>query len=111
MTNFWKALSEFSPPVAETPEYRLYYDIETGKPYALSMDKPKGDYIVISKEQFESVILSRIRIKDGTIKYIDFRPKNVLKLQLDSEGEFTTVENDMMIVSTTGDRYSIKKHE
>jgi len=111
MTNFWKALAEFAPPVVETPEYRLYYDIETGKPYSLSMEKPKGDYIVISKEQFESVILSRIRIKDGAIKYIDFRPKNVLKLQCDADGEFTTITNDMMIVSSTGDRYSIKKHE
>ena len=111
MTNFWKALSEFAPPVVETPEYRLYYDIETGKPYALSMDKPKGDYIVISKEQFESVILSRIRIKDGAIKYIDFHVKNVLKLQCDADGEFITVPNDMMIVATIGDRYSIKQHE
>jgi hypothetical protein len=111
MTNFFKALEEFIPPVVEQLEYRIYYDIETGKPYSLSTEKLKGEYIVVSKEQFESVILSRIRIKDGAIKYIDFRPKNVLKLQLDSEGEFTTVANDMMIVSTTGDRYSIKKHE
>lgn len=111
MTNFFKALAEFKPHVAEPPEYRIYYDAETGVPYSLSMEKPEGTYIVVTKEQFETVILKRIRIKDGAIKYIDFHPRNVLKLQLDSEGEFTTVPKDMMIVSTTGDRYSIKKHE
>ena len=111
MTNFFKALAEFTPPVVETPEYRLYYDTTTGIPYSLSTEKPNGDYIVITKEQFESVILSRIRIKDGAIKYVDFHPKNVLKLQHDTDGEFTTVLNDMMIVSTTGDRYSIKRHD
>jgi hypothetical protein len=111
MTNFFKALEEFTPPVVEQLEYRIYYDIETGKPYSLSTEQLKGDYIVVSKEQFESVILSRIRIRDNKIKYIDFQPKNVLKLQCDTDGEFTTITNDMMIVSTTGDRYSIKKHE
>ena len=111
MTNFFQAVAEFVPPVVEQPEYRIYYDVETGVPYSLSMEKPEGTYIVVTKEQFETSILSRIRIKDGVIKYIDFRPLNVLKLQRDVDGEFTTVKNDMMIVSTTGDNYSIKKHE
>ena len=111
MTNFFQAVAEFKPQVAETLEYRIYYDAETGVPYSLSMEKPEGNYIVVTKEQFETTILTRIRIKDGTIKYIDFSPHNVLKLQYDPTGEFTTVTNDMMIVSTTGDNYSIKKHE
>ena len=111
MTNFFQALAEFKPHVAESPEYRIYYDAETGVPYSLSTEKPEGAYIVVTKEQFETVILTRIRIKDGAIKYIDFRPRNVLKLQLDADGEFTTVPKDMMIVSTSGDRYSIKRHE
>ena len=111
MTNFFQAVAEFVPPVVEPLEYRIYYDPETGVPYSLSMEKPEGAYIVGTKEQFETVILKRIRIKDGAIKYIDFHPRNVLKLQRDSDGEFTTVRNDMMIVSTTGDNYSIKKHE
>ena len=111
MTNFFQAVAEFVPPVVEQPEYRIYYDVETGVPYSLSMEKPEGTYIVVTKEQFETSILSRIRIKDSVIKYLDFHPQNVLKLQRDSTGEFCTVTNDMMIVSTTGDKYSIKKHE
>ena len=109
--NFFKALAEFVLPATEPPEYRIYYDKETGKPYALSMENPEGTYIVVTKEQFETLILNRILIKNGEIKYIDFHVKNVLKLQHDPAGEFTTVTNDMMIVSTTGDNYSIKKHE
>ena len=54
MTNFFKALAEFKPHVAEPPEYRIYYDAETGVPYSLSTEKPEGTYIVVTKEQFES---------------------------------------------------------
>ena len=111
MTNFFKALAEFSPPVAEEPEYRIYYDTETGIPYALSMEKPEGTYVTVTKEQFETAILNRIRIRDGVIKNLDFYPKSVLKLQRDPDGEFTTVTNDMMIVATVGDNYTIKRHE
>ena len=111
MTNFFKALEEFTPPVVEPLEYRIYYDPQTGIPWTLTTEKPNGAFIVITKEEYDSVILSRIRIRDDKIKYIDFHPKNVLKLQRDTDGEFTTITNDMMIVSTTGDRYSIKRHE
>jgi hypothetical protein len=108
---FFKAVAEFVPPIVENLEYRLYYEAETGKPTTLTTDKLPGSHIVITKEQYNSLILSRIRIKDGAIKLIDFHPKNLLKLQLSTTGEFTTVPNDMMIVSTVGDRYTIKKHE
>lgn len=111
MTKFFQALADFVPPVLEELEYRIYYDAETGKPYSLSTEKPQGTFVVISKEEYYLVILNRIRIRDGVIKYIDFHPKNVLKLQLDAGGEFVTLPGDMMIVSTTGDNYSIKKHE
>lgn len=109
--NFFKALAEFMPPVVEEPEYRIYYDVSSGIPYTMTTEKLMGAFITITKKEYDSVILSRIRIKDDKIKYIDFHPKNVLKLQSDPDGEFTTVRNDMMIVATTGDNYSIKKHE
>lgn len=108
---FFKAAAEFVPPAVVTPEYRLYYDIETGKPTSLSTDLVDCAYITITKEQYSSLILNRIRIKDGEIKAIDFHPTNVLKLQLSPTGEFTTMSNDMMIVASTGDTYTIKKHE
>lgn len=108
---FFKAVAEFVPPIVEAPDYRLYYDVETGKPTSITTDNIAGSYIVITKEQYNTLILSRIRIKDGEIKAIDFRPKNVLKLQLSPTGEFTTVSNDLMIVAPTGDTYTIKKHE
>ena len=108
---FFKAVAEFIPPAVVTLEYRLYYDVETEKPTLLTTDDIAGTYIVITKEQYNTLILSRIRIKDGAIKVIDFHPKNVLKLQLNPAGEFTTVTNDMMIVASTGDTYTIKKHE
>jgi hypothetical protein len=108
---FFKAVAEFMPPAVVTPEYRLYYDVETEKPTSLTTDDIAGTYLVITKEQYSTLILSRIRIKDGAIKVIDFHPKNVLKLQLNPAGEFTTVTNDMMIVASTGDTYTIKKHE
>jgi len=108
---FFKAAAGFIPPALELFEYRLYYDAETGKPTSLSTDKIEGLYIVITKEQYSTLILSRIRIKDGAVKIIDFHPTNVLKLQLSPTGEFTTVPNDMMITAPTGNTYTIKKHE
>jgi hypothetical protein len=108
---FFKAAAEFMPPAVITPEYRLYYDVETGNPISLTTDHLQGTYIVITKTQYNTLILSRIRIKDGDIKVIDLQPKNMLKLQLSPTGEFVTVSNDMMIVASTGDSYTIKKHE
>ena len=108
---FFKAAAAFIPPVVEPFEYRLYYDVETEKPTSLSTDKIEGMYIVITKEQYSTLILSRIRIKDGAVKVIDFNTAHVLKLQLSPTGEFTTVRNNIMIVAPTGDTYTIKKHE
>ena len=108
---FFKAAAEFIPPALALFEYRLYYDAETEKPTSLSTDKMKGSYIVITKEQYSTLILSRVRIKDGAVKIIDFHPTHVLKLQLNPTGEFTTVLNDMMIVAPTGDTYTINNHE
>tara|TARA_B110000977_G_C10964147_1_gene449751 strand:+ start:225 stop:563 length:339 start_codon:yes stop_codon:yes gene_type:complete len=108
---FFKAVAEFSPVVEIKTEYRLYYELDTGVPISLSVNNNDGDYIVISKEQYSSLILSRIRIKDTVIKEIDFQHRHVLKLKLDSNGEFCTIKGDMMIVAATGDNYTIKKHE
>jgi hypothetical protein len=108
---FFKAAAAFIHTVVVTPEYRLYYDAEEEKPISLTTDNLPGSYIVITKEQYSTLILSRIRIKNGSIKVIDFYPKNMLKLHLSTTGEFSTVPNDMMIVAPVGDTYTIKKHE
>lgn len=107
---FFKALSMVETPVDNEPYYRLYYG-EDGRAIAVSMVDMPGTYIDITKHEFETLRISQTRVVDGKIKLIDNELKNMLKLTPDDDGEFITMPNDMMIVSTTGDRYSIKKYE
>lgn len=49
-----QAIREFKAPDPVVIEYRLYYD-STGKPISMSShDHPSGDYIVISKQVYDS---------------------------------------------------------
>lgn len=49
-----KETSEFilPIPVITLPEFRLYYDKETGKALFYTCEKPEGDYIVIDAAMF-----------------------------------------------------------
>ena len=107
---FFKALGMVDYPEVKEPSYRLYYG-EDGRAIAVSMVEMPGTYIDITKHEFETLRISQTRVVDGKITLIDTKPKNMLKLTSDDKGEFVTMPNDMMIVATTGDRYSIKKYE
>jgi hypothetical protein len=53
MTNFWQALEQIdqTQPLFEL-EYRLYYDVETGKPLFYTTQDERGTYILIDKETY-----------------------------------------------------------
>lgn len=54
--------------------YRLYYNKDTGKPIAYSMQQESGDYITVTKKQYaegryDVIIMNNTITKTDTIEY------------------------------------------
>lgn len=61
-----EALEKLEPPKKQKIFFRLYYDKETGKPVAYSMEELDGDYIEITAEQF-AMCDPYVIVEDGQI--------------------------------------------
>jgi len=109
MSEFWKAIKEFEPKPRIVPEYRLYY--EGTIPVLKTDEKRDGDYLVISKEQYDTLRMSRCRVIEGKIIEIDMSPKCILQLKSDINGQFFTTENNMIFATNTGDGYSLREDD
>ena len=58
----------FEAPKIEPPEFRLYYDEETGKVLFYTCEKPEGKYLVIDSVTF-ACARQDVRVIDG-IEYL-----------------------------------------
>lgn len=59
------AMLEPLPPIRY--EYRLYYDKSTSNPLFFSMETPPGDYIIVTKEDYESAAINYIQVVDNKL--------------------------------------------
>ena len=101
----FEGLQAAKPIPHQEDEYRLYYEGET--PICVSPEKLDGDFIPITKEQFYSLDLSKIRIRDKKIELIPNEPVSNLVLVPDKNGEYVTTPNNMIFLAEEGDRYSV----
>lgn len=111
MTEFELALQNHKEPERNEYRHRLYYDAETGQPLFMTTEVLDGSFVEITADEYDTLNLNRVRIRNGVLEKFDFRPRNVLLLRLDPAGEFTTMSDDMMIVADSGDNYTIQTDE
>jgi hypothetical protein len=94
MTNFWDALDQVDQTQPEfIPEYRLYYDENTGVPLFYSMEQPEGKFIWIDRDTYARCRFD-IRVKKG--KIVSLKP-GIGKLVPAEEG-IETAKSDISIV-------------
>ena len=111
---FWKAISEFQPAVRKPIQYRAYYSKPDGKIITRACNPedaewPSGSYIVITKEQYNSIHPTFDIVVNGKI----VRKKNDTvyskRLVKDDNGRYTSLPNNIIFVAEKGDNYRIKE--
>jgi hypothetical protein len=108
MTNFWNALSRFEQTQNEyKPEYRLYYNEETGEPLFYSAEQPEGVFIWIGPEDFNAHRFD-IKIKNGKITH--FKP-GIGKLVPAKEGTETAMNDVSVVEPGTNTHWKNKTYE
>jgi hypothetical protein len=78
-------------------EYRLYYDKNSGDPLFFSMESPLGDYIIVTKEDYEQAAINYIQVVEGKL----VRKKLQSELQnryIPSATGVRTIEDDIQFV-------------
>jgi len=107
--NLISVLKSYNPPETVTVIYRLVYDVETGKPVAVTTDPTDQPHINISQEEASAQpqLDPRVRVENGKLvrhlkrlESID-RP-NVLKLISSSDGNIVTDDYNMLIINSKG---------
>lgn len=96
---FLEALRNFKPRERHTPEYRAYYDKETGEvilshSVQLNVENPEGLYIVIPREQYPA--RHNAKVQDGKLVY-PVRQTRYYNLVLAEEGYGTKQNNPYFI--------------
>ena len=86
-------------------EYRLYYNTETGAPLFMSGDDgPEGNYIIITREQYDTGILGGMIVKNGLLERND---PTALHIQLKkSTSGYPVVKNHPALVLESYEEYT-----
>lgn len=86
-------------------EYRLYYDKDTGAPKFMSGDDgPEGNYIIITREEYEIGILGGMIVEKGLLV-----KKNPVSLYIQlkkSASGYPVVKNHPALVLESYEEYS-----
>ena len=64
-TSFWEAVSTLEIEQPKPIYFRVYYDVETNQPLFFSTENLPGNYIDITKEEYNTFRLEYLVIKDG----------------------------------------------
>lgn len=85
--------------------YRLYYNPETGAPLFMSGDDgPEGNYISITREQYNVGILGGMIVKGGELVKQEY---NTLNLQLKkSNSGYPVVKNHPALILESYEEYT-----
>lgn len=85
----------FEAPKIELPEFRLYYDQNTGNVLFYTCEKLEGTYIVVDRITFASARYD-IRVIDGRIEYSN--PSSVISKLVASDSGKKCLKEDLSIV-------------
>jgi hypothetical protein len=87
----------FEAPKIVPPEFRLYYDEQTGKVLFYTCDKPEGSFITIDRQTFAEA-RQDIRVINGKISRV--KPHQIIaKLMPDNEGTKCALEDISIVLS------------
>lgn len=87
----------FEAPKIVPPEFRLYYDEETGKVLFYTCEKPEGKYIVIDSVTF-ACARQDVRVIDGRLSTVN--PSSIVsKLIPDVEDGVECLKDDISIIA------------
>lgn len=87
----------FEAPKIEPPEFRLYYEEETGKVLFYTCEKPEGKFIVIDSVTF-ACARQDLRVVDGKLSTVN--PALVIsKLLPNNEKGIKCLKDDISIVA------------
>lgn len=86
-------------------EYRLYYDKDSGAPKFMSGDDgPEGNYIIITREQYDIGILGGMIVENGALIKKD---PTTLHIQLKkSASGYPVVKNHPALILESYEEYS-----
>jgi hypothetical protein len=88
----------FEAPKIEPPEFRLYYDEETGKALFYTCEKPEGKFIVVDNVTF-ACARQDVRVIDGKLSRAN--PSAIInKLMPDDETGIECIKDDVSIVAS-----------
>jgi len=105
---FFQALENLPEQNISQPEYRLYYDPESGAPLFYSMDNEPGTYIVVDKKTYNQGNY-HCRVEKGKMINLSIIG-NYHKLVPAGTGVTTHIDN-IMILTETGQNWAIKNYE
>ena len=88
----------FEAPKIEPPEFRLYYDEETGKVLFYTCEKPEGKFIVVDQITF-ACARQDIRVIDGKLTK-GIQTVVVSKLMPDAAHGVNCMIEDVSMIST-----------
>lgn len=85
--------------------YRLYYNPDTGRPTFMSgPDGPAGNYISITKEEYDAGVLGNMRVERGKLV---IRDNTKLNLQLKpSTSGYPVVKNHPVLILESYSEYT-----
>lgn len=107
-----RGIEEAEQPIDFTPEYRLYYDKETGEDIVrfvteLNVPEPTGDYIVVTKDEWMTYRYPG-KIVNEKLVY----PSHITRyyrLVKDDNGEYGTKKNNPYFIGDE-DHYSYERN-
>lgn len=110
-SEFWKAIEDWVPPERVEIEYRLYHTgvtIDSALSNPADGPWPPGDYITVTRQEYDEVNYTRNRVVDGKMVRVVPPDVNVLRLEKSHDGEFTSLPNNIIFACDTGDNYKRK---
>jgi len=105
---FFEALKNLPEQETATPEYRLYYDLESCTPLFYSMEDEPGTYIVVNKDTYNQGNY-HCRVEKG--KIVNLNTTGTYRKLVPSNTGVTTHTDNVMIVTETGKNWALKTYE
>ena len=107
-SEFWKALANHTPRPKVEFEYRVYYKGTTIQEKLCNItdaEWPEGDYIKVTKEEFNLIRPLYNRVVDGKLIKVSPRDPRQRLLEKDTDGDYTSRKDNIIFVAENGDNY------
>ena len=105
---FFKALKTIKQQEPVEPEYRLYYDPDSGHPLFYTMEREPGTYIRVDKKTYDA---SNYHCTVEKNKIVNWNTTGKYKKLVPAQNGTTTHPHNVMLVSDIGQAWKIKIYE